>query len=397
MTMKKNRIFTLLDVAIIVVVTSGVMCFLGGILIYRHLGGINYSLLGEDGNLQEFISAYNDLTNNYYEDLDKKELIKGAINGMYSQVSDPYTDYLDDANTTYLNKTLNGKYQGIGIRIEAVDAGIRIDEVFEDTPAYSAGLLSGDIITHFNGENIVGLNTQEVVDKIKDETNTFTLTIMRNNESKNFQLRSSDVLTPVVTPKVLENNGHKVGYLYLSVFNDTADIQFEKALSKLENSGIESLIIDLRNNSGGYLEVAKNIAEMFIENGRIIYSLENKTSKTDYRDKTNEKRDYKVGIILNKSSASAAEILAAALKYSYGASLFGETRYGKGKVQERASLSTGNTVKYTSALWLTPNGDCIDGKGLTPDYPVAFDESTYEQNNVYTDSQILYTLKNLAP
>lgn len=395
--MKRNRIFSLLDVAIIVIVTSGVMCLLGGILIYRHLGGINYSLLGDDTNLQEFISAYNDLTENYYDNLDKKDLIKGAINGMYSQVSDPYTNYLDEANTTLLNDSLNGKYQGIGIRIEAVEEGIRIYEVFDDSPASSVGLLSGDIITHINGESVTGFTAQELVDKIKSENSTFKLTIKRNNEIKDFAIKSSDVLTPVITSKVLENNGHKVGYIYLSIFNDTADLQFEKALSKLESSNIESLIIDLRNNSGGYLEVAKNIAEMFIENGKIIYSLQNKTSKTDYRDKTNEKRNYKVAVILNGRSASASEILAAALKYSYGASLFGETSFGKGKVQEKASLSNGNTVKYTSALWLTPNGDCIDEKGLTPDYPVAYDQTLYEKDNIYSDSQILYTLKNLAP
>ena len=182
----------------------------------------------------------------------------------------------------------------------------------------------------------------------------------------------------------------------LSVFNDTADIQFEKAISILENSSIEYLIIDLRGNSGGYLEVAKNIAEMFIEKDRIIYSLESKTSKTDYKDKTNEKRNYKIAVIINRNSASASEILAAALKYSYGAVLVGETSYGKGKVQERASLSNGNTVKYTSALWLTPKGDCIDGIGLIPDYPVAFDVSKYDSKDIYTDSQILYALNNLA-
>ena len=394
--MKKNRIFTLLDVAVIVIVTSAVMCFLGGILIYRHLGGINYSLLGDDTNLQEFISAYNDLTENYYDDLNKKDLIQGAINGMYSKVSDPYTNYLDENNTTSLNDSLNGKYYGIGIRIKETEEGIQIHELFDDSPAYSAGLLAGDFIVALNGEDTANLTSQELVDKIKKDNNTMTITVKRNGENKTFQIKTAEVLTPSVTYKVLEKNNHIVGYLYLSVFNDTADVQFEKALSKLENFGIESLIIDVRDNSGGYLEVAKNIAEMFIEKDKIIYSLENKTSKTDYRDKTNEKRSYKMNVIIDGNSASAAEILAAALKYSYGASLVGETSFGKGKVQERASLSSGTTVKYTSALWLTPAGDCIDGKGLVPDYPVAFDQATYVQGDIYSDSQILYALNNLA-
>ena len=394
--MKKMRIFTLLDVAIIVIATSCIMCFLGGILIYRHLGGINYTLLSGDENLQEFISAYNDLTENYYNDLNKSELIEGAINGMYSKVSDPYTNYLDDVNTTSLNDTLNGKYHGIAIRIDTSEEIIRINEVFDDSPASKAGLLKGDIITHVNGENINGKSTNEIISMIKKENNTVSITINRNGEIRTYSLTTSDVLTPVVTSELLVKDNHKVGYIYLSVFNDTADTQFEKALSKLESSGLESLIIDLRDNTGGYLEVAKNIAEMFLEKDRIIYSLENKTSKTDYKDKTNEKRNYKISIIINNGSASASEILAAALKYSYGASLVGETSYGKGKVQEKSSLSSGNTVKYTSALWLTPKGDCIDGIGLIPDYPAAFDNDTYEKGNIYTDSQIVYALNNLV-
>lgn len=390
--MRKNRIFTLLDVTIIIIVTSGIMCFLGGILIYRHLGGINYTLLSGDANLQEFISAYNDLTENYYDDLNKDEIIQGAINGMYSKVSDPYTNYLDDTNTTTLNESLNGKYQGIGVRIESTDIGIRIDEVFDDSPASSAGLHAGDIITHINNESISGLTTAEIVQMIKKENNTISISITRSGEPFTYSMTTKEVLTPVITSQVLEKNGHKVGYIYLLIFNDTADTQFEKALSKLENSGIESLIIDLRDNSGGYLEVAKNIAEMFIQRDKVIYSLENKNGKTDYKDKTNEKRNYKISIVLNKNSASASEILAASLKYSYGAMLVGETSYGKGKVQERGSLSGGNTVKYTSALWLTPAGDCIEGKGLTPDYPVALDPSIYSKFDIYTDSQVAYAL-----
>ena len=394
--MKKNRIFTLLDVAIIVIVTSCIMCFLGGILIYRHLGGVNYTLLSGDDNLQEFISAYNDLTENYYTDLNKGELIEGAINGMYSKVNDPYTNYLDDVNTTSLNDSLNGKYQGIGIRIESTENGIKINEVFDDSPAFEAGLEGGDIITHINSQDISGLSTSEVVNMIKKESNTITITVLRNNISKTYELSTKDILTPVVTSKILEKNNHKVGYIALSIFNDTADLQVEKAVSKLENSGIESLIIDLRDNSGGYLEIAKNIAEMFIEKDKIIYSLESKTSKSDYRDKTSEKRNYKIYVITNRNSASASEILVAALKYSYGASLVGETSFGKGKVQEKSNLSSGNTVKYTSALWLTPKGDCIDGIGLVPDYPVAFDPDSYVKGDIYTDSQISYILNNLV-
>lgn len=396
--MKKEKLFSFLDVIVIVVATSCIMYFLGGVLVYRHLGGINYNLLTKDDKLREFISAYNDLVNNYYDSLDKSTLIDGAINGMYSKVSDPYTNYLDQNATTYLNDSLSGKYQGIGVRIEMTkDNTSRIIEVFDDSPAKKSGLEVGDVIKSVNGVDVTNKSNNDIVDLIKkSENGKVNIGVDRNGVSYKFDMLISSLMTPVVDSKVLDKNNHKVGYISLSVFNDTADTQFDSALTKLEKSNIESLIIDLRDNTGGYLEVANNIAEMFIEKDRIIYSLENKSSKTDYRDKTSEKRNYKVWILINKNSASASEILAAALKYSYGAILVGEQSYGKGKVQERASLANGNTVKYTTAKWLTPNGDCIDGVGLVPDNPVAFVIENYSRGDLYTDSQVSYILNNLV-
>jgi len=394
----QNKLFSFLDVTLIIVITSVIMYFLGGLLIYRHLGGINYSLLGEDENLQEFISAYNNLIDNYYDSIDKESIIEGAIDGMYSKIDDPYTTYLDTNNTTYLNESLSGKYLGVGIKITITeDEQVEIVEVFEDSPAKKSGIQVGDIITTVNNEDITGKTTAEIANMIKSEENSkVKITVNRNNESLTFEMTIDNLMVPAVETKLLVQNNHNAGYIKLSVFNDTADTQFASALSSLENSGMESLIIDLRGNTGGYLEVAKNIAEMFIEKGKVIYSLESKNSKTTYKDKTSEKRNYKIAVLINKSSASASEILAAALKYSYGATLIGETSYGKGKVQEKTSLTNGTTVKYTTAKWLTPNDDCIDGIGLTPDEIVAFNEEAYNLADIYSDSQIFYALNYLV-
>lgn len=396
--MKREKLFSFLDIIIIVIVTSCIMYFLGGVLVYRHLGGVNYTLLTKDEKLQEFISAYNDLVDNYYDTLDRGTLIDGAINGMYSKVNDPYTNYMDSDATTYLNDSLNGKYQGVGVRIEMTkDNTSRIIEVFDDSPAKKAGVEVGDVITSINGIDVTKKTNSEIVELIKkSENNKVSMGVLRDNKTLSFDMEISSLMTPVVASKILEKNNHRVGYISLSIFNDTADTQFETALSQIESSNIESLIIDLRDNTGGYLEVANNIAEMFIEKDKVIYSLENKTTKTDYKDKTNEKRNYKVVVLINRNSASASEILAAALKYSYGAILIGEQSYGKGKVQERASLTNGNTVKYTTARWLTPKGDCIDGIGLTPDSPVAFVTESYYKDDIYTDSQVLYALNYLV-
>ncbi len=395
-SMKRNKkVFSFLDVSIIVGITAGIMCFLGAIIIYKHLGGVNFAMLGEDANLKEFIGAYNNLIDNYYDTLDSKKLIDGAIGGMYEVVGDPYTTYLDSNSSNSLDSSLNGRYEGIGVGIRANEEGhIVIREVYDDSPASKAGLQPGDIITLVDDEDPKG--DASLVTKKLQEKKSAKFTILRDGQTFEVTLKSSTLLTPVVTSHIFDQNEKRVGYLRLTVFSDTADIQFSNALNKLERQGIDSLVIDLRDNSGGYLQVAKNIAEMFIEKGKIIYSLEGKDIHETTKDETSEKRNYPVSVLINRHSASASEILAAALKYSYGAKLTGLKSYGKGKVQERASLSGGTTVKYTTAEWLTPNGDCIDGIGLTPDLEIEFLAEGFDQDDLYTDYQIMQTVKDLA-
>lgn len=389
--------FSYIDIIIVVILTSVIMYFLGGLSAFNKLSGINYSYLAKDSHLKEFISAYNDLTTNYYDALDKEELISGAIDGMYSKVNDPYTSYMNESDTSNLNDSLSGEYYGIGIKIErTVEGNTRIAEVFDDSPASKSGLKSGDIILKVAGEEVKDKSLDDIVGLIKNDSKDVNIVVLRNDTELSFNVKADTLLVPAVVVKLLNKDNHNIGYIKLSVFNDTADVQFENELTRLENSNIESLIIDLRNNTGGYLEVAKNIAEMFLEKNKLIYSLESKNDKQDYMDKTNEKRSYKVVVLVNKASASASEILAAALRDSYDAVLIGNKTYGKGKVQEKSSLSNGTTVKYTTAKWLTPSGECIDGIGLTPDYEINLDLSTYDSSDIYTDSQVLYTLNYLV-
>ena len=389
--------FSYIDIIIVVILTSVIMYFLGGLSAFNKLSGINYNYLAKDSHLKEFISAYNDLTTNYYDALDKEELISGAIDGMYSKVNDPYTSYMNESDTSNLNDSLSGEYYGIGIKIErTVEGNTRIAEVFDDSPASKSGLKSGDIILKVAGEEVKDKSLDDIVGLIKNDSKDVNIVVLRNDTELSFNVKADTLLVPAVVVKLLNKDNHNIGYIKLSVFNDTADVQFENELTRLENSNIESLIIDLRNNTGGYLEVAKNIAEMFLEKNKLIYSLESKNDKQDYMDKTNEKRSYKVVVLVNKASASASEILAAALRDSYDAVLIGNKTYGKGKVQEKSSLSNGTTVKYTTAKWLTPSGECIDGIGLTPDYEINLDLSTYDSSDIYTDSQVLYTLNYLV-
>lgn len=162
---------------------------------------------------------------------------------------------------------------------------------------------------------------------------------------------------------------------------------FQESLMDLETKGMDSLIIDLRNNTGGYLNAATNIANLFLEKGEIIYSLENKNKITAFKDETNDKREYKIAILVNSSTASAAEILTAALHDSYGAIVVGKTTYGKGKVQTMKYYED-SIVKYTSAKWLRPNGECIDEVGIIPDYDINIKVSNGETFDTQLDKAI---------
>ena len=236
-------------------------------------------------------------------------------------------------------------------------------------------------------------NTAQIPNYINDSVDDLAkITILRNDQSIDFSVKIADIYTVDVNYKTYENN---IGYLDIDIFSKTVGEQTKKALTSLENSGMQKLIIDLRDNTGGYLESAEDIANMFLEKGELIYSLENKSASADYYDETDEYKDYPIVIILNEKSASASEILAAALKDSYGATLVGTKSYGKGKVQQTYTLNDGSMAKYTSAKWLRPNGECIDGIGLKPDYEVVQTVTQDENGNIIQeeDTQLLKAIE----
>ena len=242
-----------------------------------------------------------------------------------------------------------------------------IEGFVEGGAAKESGLMIGDIVIKVEGKEIT--STDEI-NKIVEDTKEGTklnITVKRNEEILSFDVENKKILIPAIAYVLMENN---IGYLKMEQFSNTLSEQVDFALKDMEQNGMKSLIIDLRDNTGGYLKEAKDIASMFLEKGKTIYSLEEKNGNTVFKDETNEKRDYKIVILMNESSASASEVLIAALKESYGAITVGTRSYGKGKVQQTRNLEDGSMVKYTSAKWLTPNGECIDGFGIKPDYEI---------------------------
>ena len=360
--------FELWEVIAITLFSSLVMSFCTGYLVYRSSYKRVVSGNGDE-YLAELYKAYDEIKSNYYSTVDLGSLVDAGIKGMFSYLGDPYTTYLDKEETDSLSNSLSGTYQGIGIMISvnSNDNKIIISKIYDNTPAMSVGLQVGDVIVNVNDKDVTTMEYKDVTALIKS-SNEVKIVVDRDGNKIEYKLNTAKLNTPSVDEKIIDgNNGVKIGYLSISKFNETAYEQFNDKLNKIETSGIDSLIIDLRNNTGGYLSAATKISELFLENGKIIYSLNEQTSTKTTYDETDEKRSYKVYILVNGNSASASEILAAALHDSYGAKLVGTTTYGKGKVQKTNKLSDGTMYKYTSAKWLTPNGTCIDGVGLTPD------------------------------
>lgn len=378
--------FKLYEVIIITIIT-GILCSIAtGFIFYKKYETsaiASYENLSNNKNVNEFLQVYASIIKEYYQDVNEEELVDSAINAMFSYLGDNYSEHLSKDETSSLLEQLAGEYQGIGVEIYQDKI---IYNVFDDSPAKEAGLQKGDKIIKVNNEDVSEKDNSYVATKIKNENDKVEITILRNNEEKKVTVKKDKLYIPSVTSKVIEEENKKIGYIDITSFSNTTSKQVKKALLSLEKDNIDSLVIDVRNNAGGYLISAKEIASMFLEKEKIIYSLQEKDKTQTYKDTTSEKRDYPVVVLINEYSASASEILTSALKESYNATLVGKKSYGKGKVQQTLNLEDGSMAKYTTAKWLTPNGKCIDGVGITPDYEIDLDVD--ENNQTIVDTQL---------
>lgn len=365
---KKIIGFNIIEVIIIIIITGIVSAISTGIITvnnFKTSSGHTYSELLEDNNIKEFLDVYSDVLSNYYEDVNKEEVINSAISGMMNYLGDKYTTYLDDNETDNLNDMLAGKYNGIGILL---NQDLIIQEVFEDSPASIANLQVGDKIVEVLGQSTQELQTENVTSLIKGKVGNINMKVLRGEEVLDINVEVKEINKPAINYSIINNNDKNYGYLYIETFSSTVCEQVDTALKKMEEQNIEGLIIDLRGNGGGYLVAASDTASLFLEKGKTIYSLETKDKLIEYKDETEEKKNYKIAVLVDNGTASAAEVLASALKDSYNATIIGKTTYGKGKVQQTKSLSDGSMVKYTTARWLRATGECVDQVGITPDF-----------------------------
>ena len=387
---KKNQ-YNFMEVVAIMIITTIFGMFLGGILMYRK-GSLN---MGIKKQLNEFLSTYTEILNEYYEEIPENELLEAGVKGMIGYLGDPYSVYMDKDTSIAFNEKINGEYVGIGTEIiQYSDGKIEFNDVYEDGPAYEAGIRNKDILIKVDDTDISDKTLSEVSSLVKGKAGTkVKITVLRDDEEKTFEVKRKSIDITSVTSDIIEYKDSKVGLLTISLFAANTNLQFEKELKELEKKKIDSLIIDVRGNSGGYLNVVSDILSHFIKKGELLYQLKTKDEIEKIYDKTEDKRNYKVAVLVNGGSASASELLASCMKDTYKAYTVGTVTYGKSKVQKTQDLSNGATIKFTFQEWLMPSGESVGGKGMEPEYVVPYEASDTEHEY---DSQMKKALDLLT-
>ncbi|MDD3821900.1 MAG: S41 family peptidase [Bacilli bacterium] len=394
--------FRLVEVIFIMVVTTILGIVIGASIIFidnskQALISCRNDVLIDD-SIKQLVDTYNLIINNYYEEVDQATLINSAIKSMLDSLEDPYSLFMDDEQSISFDDRMQGDYSGIGAEISLNEEGkVIVVKIFNNSPAQEAGLKPNDIIFKVDNKPTEGLTTMEVASLLKGKSKTkVTVTVIRDKQQINFDIIRNKIVIESVTTQTHTKNNKKIGYIKIDLFSDNTYKQFKDRLIKLENQKINSLIIDVRDNTGGYLNRVSEMISLFLDKNKVIYQLANRTTTKKIYSYTDEKRDYPIIVLINKYSASASEIMAAALKESYGATIVGEKSLGKGTVQQTVRLENGGMLKYTIQKWLTPKGNWINGTGIKPDAEVIQPTDYYQQPTATNDLQLQKALEILS-
>ena len=310
---------------------------------------------------------------NYYQDVETDDLMEGAAQGLLYGVGDPYTFYYTAEDFAEMWEEDEGEYAGIGIQISAsyLTNICTVSRVFDNGPAHEAGVLKGDILYKVEDMYVDAYNLQEAVDIMRGIPGTdVNVVFLRGGEELSFTLTRAKISVNRVESTMLEDG---IGYIYLYDFAGDCAVKFEAALNDLVDRGAKGIIIDLRDNPGGWTADAESIADLFMDKG-VIYYLEYRDGQREYAYSKNGKTDVQLVVLMNQYSASSSEILCGALKDRANATVVGVQSYGKGIVQAVVGLSDQSGMQVTIAQYFTPNGNKVHQVGITPDVEVQLPE-----------------------
>lgn len=391
--------FNLTEVIVIMIITALFGAFVGGVVVYLRDDNTCPKCASIRRDLDELVSTYDKITSEYYEDLNKTALIEAGIKGMIDFLGDPYSRYMSIDESTNFNEELDGRFVGMGAMITVNEEGqIYISSLFENSPAIKAGIKVNDVIVKVGDKSTEGMTVTQVSTMIKNgEAGTkVKVIVLRDGKETEVEITRGEVEIASVHGEVIEQNNKKVGLITIDRFAANTYVQFERVYSELSTKGVNSILIDVRYNSGGHLSVVENIAAMFLDKGSVVYQLNTKGTVSKITTKAEKKIDLPVAMLVNGGSASASEILAAALKENLNIEIIGTNTYGKGTVQKLVTLESGATVKYTIQKWLTPKGNEIDKVGVKPTVEVEEDTKYRENPTRENDSQLKKALDTLT-
>lgn len=335
------------------------------------------------------------LSHRFDGDIDQNKQTEGAISGLVASLGDPYTVYMNAATTKELSNELKGELSGIGIEVGIKNNRLTVIAPIDGTPAAKAGIRSGDIIALIDGADSSTLTLDEAVNKIRGEKGTeVKLTVVRGSQNpQELKITRDNITVSSVTYEVRDN---QIGYIKIRRFGDDTIEATRAATAALKQQGAKAVVIDLRDNPGGYLDGAVRVTSEFQSSGVVVEQRSRFDKKGSKQNAVSGglMTDIPVVVLINGGSASASEIMAGSLKDNGRATLVGEKSYGKGSVQEMVDLSSGNTLKITVAHWYTPKGINITKEGIKPDIEV---KNSAEDFNAGIDPQLqkaLETAKN---
>ena len=389
-------------VILALVLTAGVG-FTGYVVgLNRDLNATNKS--EDQAHIEDMHMLESLLDKNFLFDYEKEDLYEGSLKGMFANLGDPYTQYYSKDEFSKLMETLDGRYKGIGVLVQASKEGfIKVVQVFDGSPAAEAGLKEGDYIIKVEGKEYSADQMEEAVAIMKGEEDTnVKITVRRVEEDgKNFkdidmEVARRDVKVDTIDESLMEARDKKIGYIHIKSFDDVTGEDFEDSYKKLKDAGMEGLVLDLRNNPGGSLDVCLDIADKFLDKG-VIVTTEDKNGEVITEESDEGKDDIPMTVLVNENSASASEILSGALKDRDRAKIIGKKTFGKGIVQKLFPLDDGSGAKITISEYHTPSGAKINKVGVEPDIEVESSEETLEisKDNLSKDDQFKKALQVL--
>lgn len=328
----------------------------------------------------------------YAGELDKADIYEGMYTGMVALSTDRYSRYISAEDYESFKISSEGNYVGIGVKttIDPEDYSIYIYSVYEDSPAAEAGLMTGDKIIRVNETSVSYDNYNDAIDMIRgEEGSSVKLSIKRGDNVFDKDVMRKAVDVPTVGGTLIDDD---IGYIEIDGFEGVTFDQYTEIYNKLKNEGMKALVLDLRDNPGGLLSSVSDIADAIIPEGVITYT-EDKEGNREYVYSKEGEADIPIAVIVNENSASAAELLTAAIKDTGKGTIVGKTTYGKGVVQTTFPLTDGSAVKLTTSKYYTPNGVCIDGEGVKPDVEVSSDSYVHKS---LTSSNVECDIENDA-